>query len=229
MPKPLGYFIEALQRRCGSVLGSTAKALDRDYAQKLLIAALRQVLPILPNTLLDDYTLKLTAFMLPAGGSGPLSQPVASLPPDLLDLRGVDAAIPGATVRLFYSWNEFQAAKSQMGNWRLEEYLFIQQGKKLCWWPILRSPKPILISYVCWPKEPQSYTEPFYCPDAAEDLVINKAASMFNTGDIRPDQVRTLEELWNKSLSLLIELHKAKRSDDPFLIKVGMIQSGGNE
>jgi len=195
--------------------------LTQSYARTLLLQSLKETLPILPNGWLENYSLKHIPFPMTPNGSGPWGQPRGPLPTDFLDLRGVEVAEPRAVVRLFYSFNEYQAAKSQMTLTTLGEYLFIQQGGWLEWWPQLAQQKAATISYVSLPTEPTQQTDNFYCPDRALDIVIDRAAANFKVGDISPDQAAALLRQRDATLAMAMGLQAQKVADDPFVVKRG--------
>jgi len=190
------------------VTGTQAKAIDRTYVAGLLHQARRELLPNLPHGWHGDETYKTTALTM-TGGTSPVGYwPIIALPSDFLDLGD---SIPSvhqdhSSNRLFYSAAQFQATARELTNNQLNEWIFMQQGKQLAYWPVPDSNLSVYLTYVALPADVTDYNSYFYFPDRGYDLLFNKCAADSKYFDDNPEAATRMDNRWRETLALAVAI-----------------------
>jgi hypothetical protein len=221
----LGQSIERVQRLVGSVTGGQAKAIDREYVSGLLHQNRRELLPIVPqgwHTNADYRTAKRT---MPHASFQ--QWPYFALPTDLLDLAGGIPSVvpltgePNPVSRMFYDEGQFQAAVRQMTNEGLGEYLFLQTGTNMAFWPIPRVNRDVLVSYVALPPDVVSYDATFHFPERGYNILFAKTAADCKAFDDNPTAMAAMDARYEREWTRAMALQGLVAAADPFKTKQG--------
>ena len=223
-----GECINRVQRLVGSVTGAQAKAIDRAYVSGLLHQNRRELLPMFPqgwHTNATYWSRNLTLL----GSTAPIpGWPTVPLPSEFLDLAGgipnvsplVGEARPVS--RMFYDEGQFQAAVSQMTNENLGEFLFLQHGLALAYWPVPRVDRTVIVSFVaCPPDVTNDYDAFFYFPERAYNILFSKSAADARAFDDDVAAMQALDARYEREWARAMALQTQISANDPAKIKQG--------
>lgn len=221
-----GECISRVQRLVGSVPGAQAKAFDRPYVGGLLHQNRRELLPMFPQGWHTGLTYKTAKLTMDSLSPSDDVWPRIPLPTtDFLDLAGgIPSVIPivgeaPPVSRMFYDEGQFQAAVRQMTNTSLGEFLFLQHGQSIAFWPVPRVNRYVLVSYVAVPLDVTDYDATFNFPERGYNILFAKTAADGKQFDDNPTAAAALDARYEREWSRAMALQGLIAANDPAKIR----------
>ena len=221
-----GECINRVQRLVGSVTGAQAKAIDREYVGGLLHQNRRELLPMFPQGWHTNLTYKSGAVTLGQVLSSTI-WPLVALPSGFLDLAGgIPSVVPivgqaRPVSRMFYDEGQFQAAANQMTNEGLGEFLFLQHGTDLAYWPFPTIERSVIISYVALPPDVTDYNALFHFPERAYNILFAKTSADCKAFDDDAATMQALDARYEREWARAMALQANISANDPAKMKQG--------
>lgn len=207
--------ISDIQRLAAEVLGSDASWMGDEPCVEAHLMVLNDLLPQLPNSWHDRDSLINESFGIIGG------QACTPLPTGCLDLRGIGLTSARAKFRLFYDYQEFALAQSQMSRTfrGVFSMIGIQQGDDLYVHPAPDSglSVPARISFVREVPDPDSTGGFILCPRRAYRLSLFMASAHIKVADLEPEQAQMLLQRADMEFSRAVQLQEIKERRDPFV------------
>jgi hypothetical protein len=222
-----GQCIARVQRLVGSVEGPQAKAIDRTYVSGLLHQNRRELLPMFPQGWHTNDTYKSLELVMPRL-QGTYPWPTIAMMTGFLDLAG---GIPNVkpvlgeappVSRMFYDEGQFQATVNQITNDSLGEFLFLQHGLSLAYWPLPRVNRAVRVSYVAAPLDVTGNYDAIFCfPERAYNILFAKTAADCKAFDDNTAAMQALDARYEREWARAMALQGAIAANDPAKTKQG--------
>ena len=212
-----------VQRLLQETPGSSAEFFNPEAVVRALTRSSNLICPMLPNGWFDGDPLinrvsevSSTGLSLP----GPDRQEgIWALPSDTNDLRAINLAKANGTARLFFDYGKFALEMSRMITQQtgLPDWIFIQQGQNLHFWPRSSGTLYVRLSYVKTVEAPNTYAGYMVLPGRAVPLIVLHAAAYGKLGELNPEFARALQDTFRQELADAMGLQQMKEARDPFL------------